>query len=305
MSRVPAVTVAPTVPEEFVRAIEAGGGRYEPDPGRAEALQWTGPDRPALRALLAENPGIRWVQLGGAGVDRWAADGFLTDGRTWTSAKGAYAEPVAEHALTLTLALLRSLPVRVLARSWGEPAARTLYDAHVVIVGGSGGIGRELTRLLAPFRARVTTVRRTPEPGSRDEVGFSDLLEVLPQADVVVLACALTPSTRGLIDAAALRAMPGHAVLVNIARGPVVDTDALVQALDAGGIAGAGLDVTDPEPLPDGHPLWGRTSCLITPHTADTQEMIRPLLARRLRDNVARLAAGEPLVGVVDPDAGY
>ncbi|MEQ3549083.1 NAD(P)-dependent oxidoreductase [Pseudonocardia nematodicida] len=297
------MAVAPTAPDVFVRAIEDGGGRYEPDPARARGLQWLGKNPAELRRLLAECPGIEWVQLSGAGVDTWAADGFLSDGRTWTSAKGAYSEPVAEHALALVLALLRSLPTRVRATSWGAQAACTLYDAHVVVVGGSGGIGRELTRLLQPFRARISIARRTPK--TEDEHRFDDLPTLLPLADVVVIACALTPQTRNLFDEAILRAMPEHAILVNIARGPVVDTDALVRVLDSGLIAGAGLDVTDPEPLPDGHPLWGRTDCLITPHTADTPEMIRPLLAGRLRENVARMVRGEPLTGVVDPDAGY
>lgn len=297
------VAVAPTAPDELVRAIEEGGGRHEPDPARARALQWLGKDSAALRRLLADCPGIEWVQLGGAGVDTWAADGVLADGRIWTCAKGAYSEPVAEHALALTLALLRSFPTRVRATSWGEKVARTLYDSHVVIVGGSGGIGRELARLLVPFRAQVSIVRRTPRDDG--EHRFEDMGSVLSRADVVVVACALTPQTRNLIDDTALRAMPRHAILVNIARGPVVDTDALVRALDSGTIAGAGLDVTEPEPLPSGHPLWGRSDCLITPHSADTPDMIRPLLAGRLRENVARMVRGDPLVGVVDADAGY
>ncbi|WP_224391066.1 D-isomer specific 2-hydroxyacid dehydrogenase family protein [Pseudonocardia sp. ICBG1293] len=283
----------------LVRAIEDGGGRFEPDPARARGLQWVGKDPVELRRLLESCPGIEWVQLSGAGVDRWTADGVVADGRIWTSAKGAYSEPVAEHALTL----LRSLPQRVRATSWGSPTAVTLYDAHVVLVGGSGGIGREFARLVEPFRARVTTVRRSPE--HEHEHPTDRLHRLLPDADAVVVACALTPRTRHLIDEAALRAMPRHAVLVNVARGPVVDTTALVRALDSRWIAGAGLDVTDPEPLPDGHPLWGRSDCLVTPHTADTPDMIRPLLAERLRDNVARMLRGERLTGVIDPEAGY
>jgi len=119
------------------------------------------------------------------------------------------------------------------------------------------------------------------------------------------LALALTPETTGIIGAPELALMDETAWLVNVARGGHVDTEALVAALTAGSIAGAALDVTDPEPLPDGHPLWDLDNCIITPHTADTIDMVIPLLAERIRTNVGRFAAGEELVGLVDPDAGY
>ena len=131
------------------------------------------------------------------------------------------------------------------------------------------------------------------------------LAEALAGARAVILTLALTPQTRGLIGRAELAAMERDGWLVNVARGGLVDTGALVDALLAGQIGGAALDVTDPEPLPPGHPLWDLPNCLITPHTADTEEMIRPLLADRIADNVRRLAAGQELVGQVDPDLGY
>jgi phosphoglycerate dehydrogenase-like enzyme len=144
-----------------------------------------------------------------------------------------------------------------------------------------------------------------PLPGAARTVATEQLDEVLPGALVVFVALALTPATVGIIGARQLELMDETAWLVNVARGPHVDTDALVAALEAGQIAGAGLDVTDPEPLPDGHPLWGQSRCLITPHSADTIEMIRPLLAKRVTANVARYLAGEELIGLVDPAAGY
>jgi phosphoglycerate dehydrogenase-like enzyme len=122
---------------------------------------------------------------------------------------------------------------------------------------------------------------------------------------LVVLALALTAETTGIIGAPELALMDESTWLVNVARGRHVDTDALVAALRAQSIAGAALDVTDPEPLPDGHPLWDLPNCIITPHTADTIEMVMPLLAQRIRTNVARFAAGETLIGLVDPVAGY
>jgi len=141
--------------------------------------------------------------------------------------------------------------------------------------------------------------------GAARTVQVERLHEVLAGSLLVVLALALTPATRGIIGADELALMDERAWLVNVARGPHVDTDALVAALRSGSIAGAALDVTDPEPLPDGHPLWDLANCIITPHTADTIEMVMPLLADRIRTNVSRFAAGTTLVGLVDPDAGY
>jgi phosphoglycerate dehydrogenase-like enzyme len=121
----------------------------------------------------------------------------------------------------------------------------------------------------------------------------------------VVLALALTDETVGIIGAAALAAMPAHSWLVNVSRGRHVDTDALVDALARGSIGGAAIDVTEPEPLPEGHPLWSAPSCLITPHVGNTPEMGVPLLAARVRENVALFAAGRPLLGLVDVRLGY
>jgi phosphoglycerate dehydrogenase-like enzyme len=176
----------------------------------------------------------------------------------------------------------------------------------VTILGG-GGITESLLQLLAPFRVEATVVRRRadPLPGAARTVATGELDKVLPGALVVFVALALTPETTGIIGARQLELMDSDAWLVNVARGPHVDTDALVAALRSGQIAGAGLDVTDPEPLPDGHPLWDEPRCLITPHTADTIDMIRPLLAKRIEVNVARYLAGDELVGLVDSAAGY
>ncbi len=131
------------------------------------------------------------------------------------------------------------------------------------------------------------------------------LADALSDARVVFLALALTPQTERIIGAAELAAMRPDAWLINVARGRHVDTGALVAALDRGQIGGAALDVTGPEPLPDGHPLWTQQRCIITPHTADTPDMIIRPLALRIRQNVARFAAGDPLLGQVDPLAGY
>jgi phosphoglycerate dehydrogenase-like enzyme len=301
------VAVGPTQESWAVDAIRRGGGtpvRLDEDP---RGLVWTkGGAIEELREVLRAHPEIAWVQLPMAGVERVAEAGLFDHQRQWTSAKGAYAEPVAEHALALLLAGLRYLPERARARSWGKPAALTLFDQPVTIVGG-GGIATALVSLLKPFRARVTIVRQRPEPvpGADETVGPDRLPEALAGARGVVLALALTPANRGLIGRQELEAMDEQAWLVNIARGGLVDTDALVEALRSHRIGGAALDVTDPEPLPDGHPLWDLPNCLITPHTADTEEMTRPLLAARIADNIQRLANGQELTGQVDPERGY
>ncbi|MDP8954543.1 MAG: D-isomer specific 2-hydroxyacid dehydrogenase family protein [Actinomycetota bacterium] len=299
-----ACALAPGHPPALAAAITTGGGRVV-GPNGAEALVWTDPtDVDGLRALLADAPAIRWVQLPFAGVDTFAS--ILDDGRTWTSAKGAYAEPVAEHALALGRAGLRGLPARARASSWGAAAGRRLAGQRVVIVGG-GSITRALLALLAPFEVEATVVRRhvAPLDGAHHVVGPDRLHDVLPGAALVVLALALTPQTTRIIDADALERVDGDAWLVNVARGAHVATDALVAALQEGAIGGAALDVTDPEPLPDDHPLWRLDNCLITPHVANTWEMAEPLLAERIRANVERFRQGEPLLGLVDPALGY
>jgi phosphoglycerate dehydrogenase-like enzyme len=301
------IAVAPEKAAWAADAIRQGGGEpveLDQDPA---GLVWTAPGQvQELRDVLQAHPGISWVQLPMAGVERMAEAGVFDHQRQWTSAKGSYAEPVAEHALALLLAGLRHLPERARARSWGEPAAQTLFDQPVTIVGG-GGITAVLIRLLEPFRAQITVVRRSaePVPGAARTVTTEHLHEALPGAQAVVLTLALTPQTRGLIGQKELELMNQQAWLVNIARGGLVDTEALVRALSSHQIAGAALDVTDPEPLPEGHPLWDLPNCLITPHTADTEQMIQPLLAARITGNVQRLINGQELEGRVDPDLGY
>lgn len=301
-----AVLPATGGPEDgsLARAVGAGGGQLV-DVAAAEALIWSAPERlDEVPDVVAANPGLRWIQLPFAGVEPLA--GRFDPTRRWTCGKGVYADPVAEHALGLILAGLRGLTHYARQPRWSCAVGRNLLGARVVILGG-GEITRSLVLLLGPFAPRITVVRNRPEPlpGVDVVVGPDALPGVLRDADVLVLALALTPETTGIIDAAALAALPDHAWLVNVARGRHVDTDALVAALDAGGLAGAALDVTEPEPLPDDHPLWGRPDVLITPHTAVTPEMGRVLLARRVATNVARYATGEPLLGPVHLDLGY
>lgn len=294
----------------FVAAVEESGGVIAPLSEATGGLVWvSNRHQDRLAEILDQYPSIRWVQLPFAGVEGFAPTVRHHDrnGRVWTSAKAAYSRPVAEHALALTLALLRVFPKRARARSWAhQPEGVSLYGLEVVIV-GAGGIALELIRLLEPFGVRVTVVRRSSAPVSEadETVTTNRLVEVLPRADVVVLAAALTDHTRALMGAEEFTLMKSSAYLVNIARGGLVDTNALVEALQSGALAGAALDVTDPEPLSEGHPLWAMDNVLITPHQADTPEMVIPLLAERIRVNALAFLGRGDFVGRVDPELGY
>ncbi|MGX5695295.1 NAD(P)-dependent oxidoreductase [Agromyces soli] len=311
------IAVLPEAASPLAAAVERAGGVVAPIDERTRGLVWTASSgAEELLAVLRAAPGIGWVQLPWAGVDGVAAalEASRGDGRTWTSGKGVYARPVAEHALALTLALLRRLPHRVRAGSWQrDELARSLFGARVVIV-GAGGISIELQRLLAPFEVSLTVVRRRVEPvgapGASEELRprtlpFPRLAEAARDADVLVLAAALTEATRGLVDAEVLDALARDALVVNVGRGALVDTGALVEALSSGRLGGAGLDVTDPEPLPDGHPLWSAPNCLVTPHVADAMATTPALLAARVEQNVRAFLAREPMAGVVDLELGY
>lgn len=301
----PRVAVVPDWPLA-ADAVVSAGGRVVPVE-EAEGLvwvDWSGPGR--LGALLEASPDIRWVHLPGAGIESFLDAGLVADGRTWTCSKGAHSSLIAEHALALGLAGLHSLASSARASSWEATRVTALAGQPVTIVGG-GGIASALVRYLEPFGAHVTVVRRSPEavPGVQRTLTTDKLHDALPDARLVILALALTPETRHIIATRELDAMHARGWLVNVSRGGHVDTDALVDALERHAIAGAALDVTDPEPLPDGHPLWSMGNCLITPHNAGSSGAVIALLAARVHDNVARLGRGEPLLGVIDPVAGY
>ena len=292
------------------RAVEEVGARLvELGPETRMIVVGGRIDQEELRRAVDEHPDVSVVQLPSAGVDAYVDTMRATrrEGLVFTSAKGAYSAPVAEHALALTLATLRSLQVRARATSWEDEQRGISLNGSRVLIIGAGGIGTELLRLLGVFDVEVTMVVRTPRevPGAARTVTSAQLAEVLPDMDVVVVAAALTDGTAHIVGEAELAAMKSTAVLVNIARGPLVDTDALVAALAAGEIGGAGLDVVDPEPLPDGHPLWHEPRALVTPHQANTNAMTEPLFQARVAENVRALAEGGEPVGVVDVDAGY
>jgi len=247
---------------------------------------------------------LEWIQLPYAGIEPFAH--HLDDRWNWTCGKGVYAPAVAETVLAMVLAGQKHLHGYAREAGWSAPVGRVLAGSRVTVLGG-GGITRCLLPLLAPFACDVTVVRRSDEPfpGADRTVTTARLHEVLPRTDVLVLALALTDETTGIIGAPELAALPEHAWLVNVARGGHVVTDDLVDGLATGSIAGAALDVTDPEPLPDGHPLWSAPNCLITPHIANTPEMGLELLVPFVAENVRRFCAGEDLLAPVDVALGY
>jgi phosphoglycerate dehydrogenase-like enzyme len=300
------VSIEPKSFSEYARALELAGANLAPIGAEVRGLIWTDYSSPeALGKMIDANPQLEWVQLPFAGVDAFAEQ--LNKNVLFTSAKGAYREPVAEHALMLALALGRKLPVRIKASSWGKREAFSFYDSKVLLI-GAGGISEELIKLLAPFRAEITVVRNNPElalAGAKTVAGIDKLDSLLPEADLVIVSCALTEMTRGLINYQRLRLFKPTAYLVNVARGPIVVSDDLLRALDEGLLAGAGLDVTEPEPLPDGHAFFGRDDLILTPHTADTKEIVTRLFATRVEHNVKAFLGSGQWLGRVNPALGY
>ncbi|MBB5755184.1 D-2-hydroxyacid dehydrogenase [Prosthecomicrobium pneumaticum] len=254
--------------------------------------------------LLDRAPRLRLVQSVSSGMERYPAALLEARGVALASARGSNARAVAEHALALTLALLRRLPEAVAGKTgrlW--PPAVAAPDARIgeiadstVLVVGLGEIGDHLAAMLKALGARVIGVRRHPEAGAGAAdrvVGFEAIGTVLPQADVVVLTCPLTETTRGLIGRAALAAMKPGAGLVNVARGACVDETALADALAERRIAAAALDVFTTEPLPPDSPFWSLDNLLLTPHRAGETPRAEERIAALLAENINRLQRGE------------
>ena len=240
-------------------------------------------------------PRLRLVQLLSAGAENFA--GRLPQGVLLCNARGAHTPSTAEWAVTATLAAQRGIPFFVReqeAGRWSTTTHRSLVGARVLVV-GAGDIGRTIGRMLAGFDVELTYVARTARDGVR---GTDELPELLPTADVVVLIVPVTPETTGLVDAAFLARMKDGALLVNAARGVVVDTDALLAELISGRLRAA-LDVTDPEPLPEGHPLWSAPNLLLTPHVAGAVPETNARAAAAVTDQLRRVLAGDPLANVV------
>jgi phosphoglycerate dehydrogenase-like enzyme len=251
---------------------------------------------------LAHTPGVEVVQLLSAGYDDVLAQ--LPDGVALANAAGVHDASTAELAVALTLASLRGIPDFVVAQRDGRWLSTGMLPALAdrrVLVLGYGSIGRAVTQRLLPFEVEVTAVASRARGGD-DLVaavhGVDELPELLPRHDVVVVIVPLSDATRGLVDAEFLAAMPDGALLVNVARGPVVDTAALLAETSSGRLLAA-LDVTDPEPLPPDHPLWTSPGVLISPHVGGATSAFRPRAVRLLREQLRAYAAGSPLRNLV------
>ena len=265
-------------------------GTGQPPEQVADTTFWVPPflsARPGPGAVGAM-PRLRVVQLMTAGADAFA--GRLPDGVTLCDARGVHSSATAEWVVAAVLASLRCFPRFVLAqaeRRWDRVVTDELAGSRVLIV-GAGDIGEHIARRLEPFEVTLTRVARRARPGV---YAVDRLPDLLGEADVVVLIVPLTEATTGMVDARFLARMHDGALLVNAARGPVVDTDALLTELSAGRLRAA-LDVTDPEPLPADHPLWTAPGLLLTPHTGGAvpgfprraQELVRAQLARHVAD---------------------
>ncbi|KDN82353.1 dihydrofolate reductase [Kitasatospora cheerisanensis KCTC 2395] len=244
---------------------------------------------PVIRRL----PSLKVVQTLTAGMDDVLP--YVPEGVVACNARGLHDASTAELAVTLILASLRGVPRFVRLQDegrWSQEFHDSLADRRVLIV-GYGSIGRALAARLEAFECEVVKVARRARPEERVH-GVGELAELLPAADVVVLLTPLTPESRQLVDAGFLARMKDGALLVNVARGPVVDTAALLAELSAGRLRAA-LDVTDPEPLPADHPLWHAPGVLITPHVGGPSSAFLPRAKRVLREQILRFEQGEPL----------
>ncbi|MDY7107936.1 MAG: D-2-hydroxyacid dehydrogenase [Planctomycetota bacterium] len=321
--RVPLTFLAGPLPEGVLAEMRAAAPNVRIIAGlsRDEALklapQAHGIDgRFCTAGILDAADRLCWVQALSAGVDRYLAVPGLRDSDriVFTNMQGVHGPTIADHVFGMLLTLTRDLRYYLddeQRGTWdrdGSGAPRIALEGRTLFVVGLGGIGREVAQRGKGFGMRVLATRRsaTPPPSFVDRQGTpDDSFAFLRESDVVVLCVPLTEETRGMIGAEELALLRPGSYLINIARGPVVDTEALVDALQSGRLAGAGLDVTDPEPLPGDHVLWSMDNVLITPHVSSRSELTEDRRWALYIENMRRFGAGEPLLNVVDRMAGY
>lgn len=264
---------------------------------------------------VARAPRLRWLQTAGAGVDGVLNQALIERGVLITNNSGVHAPNIAEHVLAMMLAFARRLPFLIrgqIVHEWRDDTGRQgvfELDGQTLLVVGTGDIGQALARRAAALGMTVLGIRRRSgfalPPGFTEVGGLDRLGEFLPCADHTAICLPLTHETRGLFNRDMIERMRRGSYLYNIGRGPIVDTAALIDALQSGHLAGAGLDVTDPEPLPKDSPLWDMDSVIITAHTSGATPRYWDRAIEILAANIERYRSGQPLLNVVDPAAGY
>ncbi len=285
----------------------------EPDGDVSDAvmlLRWWTPIG-VLRKTLAAAPQLRWIHTPSAGVEHLLVPEVMERDIVLTNSAGAHAIPIAEFVVMYMLNhVKRAFELKALPpEEWnrGDDVRCGELFGHTVLIIGFGNIGEEIATRVRGFGMRVLASRRHPRPAEGVDlvVGEAGWRDLLPQADYVVIAAPLTEATRGMFDADAFSRMKPDAYLINIARGQIVDTDALLAALHAGRIAGAALDALPIEPLPVDHPLWRAPNTWITPHISYSSPRTRERMIDMFVENLRRFVHGEPLFNVVDKEAGY
>jgi len=290
--------------------VDAGQQRIPEEILQADVFCGHAKERPVPWDDVVARGRLRWIQSSAAGLDHCLTPSVIQSDIIVTSASGLFANQVAEQTLALLLGLLRSLPVffrASLQREFIRRPTRDLHDTTVGIV-GFGGNGRRIAEVLAPFRTRILATDMFPirRPPHVAELWSADRLDdVLPQSDIVILCVPLNRQTRGMIAAPQLGLMKPGAILINVARGPVVVEADLIAALQSGRLAGAGLDVTEIEPLPPTSKLWELPNVIVTPHVGAQAARRESDVTDFFCQNLRRYLAGSPLLNLVDKDLGF
>ncbi|MET4619203.1 phosphoglycerate dehydrogenase-like enzyme [Arthrobacter sp. 2762] len=265
---------------------------------------------PALRENWDAASSLKWVHVTAAGVSQLLFDELIQSDVVYTNSRGVLSRAIAEFALGFVLDIAKdsqgSLRLQQQQR-WQHRVTRKIQGQRALVV-GTGSIGREIASLFRAVGLQVSGAGRSSRPGDKlfDHIHSSrDLAGIVGDVDYLVLAAPLTTDTKGLVDADVLSAMKSTAHLINVGRGELVQTDALVEALTSGSIAGAALDVVHPEPLPAGHPLWSMDNVIITPHMSGDTEDYLDDLGQLFVDNLRRFSQGEPLQNIVDKNLGF
>jgi D-3-phosphoglycerate dehydrogenase len=298
------VWTGPARPQVVLDAITGAGGVLVGN-AQANVIVWTseGYEADSVQALSDRlHPGVEWVQLDTAGIDHWLQMHIIDDERIWTRAD--YAPPVAEQVVGFLVAACRRFPEYARAKTWSPLGSEVLAGKTIGIV-GCGRIGVEAIARLRPFGVHILALTDPVAEidGADACYGPEGLHELLERCDHAVIALPLTDATRGVIGAEELALIGPGGWLINVGRGKLVDTDALVAMLRSGGLGGACLDVCDPEPLPDGHPLWDMDNVLITQHSANPE--LVSTYAKTVAENMRRFVAGDDLILTIDRTRGY